>query len=41
MAMLHRGFRGEEYATLMSLVLNGMADYHPFVEDVDNEVGAN
>ena len=40
MAMESKGFKGEEYAILMVLVLNGLVFYHPFDKDVNNEVGA-
>ena len=40
MAMEKRGFKDEEYAILMTLVLNGLIFYHPFEKDVDNEKGA-
>ena len=39
MAAEGRGFKGDEYKTVMLWVLNGLAIYHPFIDDVSNEVG--
>ena len=39
MAAEGRGFKGEEYKTVMLWVLNGLAIYHPFIDDVANEKG--